>query len=1083
MNECNRVDTSRDWVTPCNGNPPMPHGLDTPIRRKLCANALAPERNGFWAGPAANESAKPDSPAQRGPRTLRLDAKATISDPALPVPLSKSKRDIQSRRTFSPSRALSHWLELGDASEKQSYFLHIYPKLPRSSLTTELLCQLHESLTLSTLEHSPLVVSEDAQNTLQSEGFTNNDVAEWVWILSGQTSDQMLERFFSTPTKIPMFLLWKIIQKDIQQVRNLKMAVLCVWNRLLCKSEENLANIGNQGLDAELSRSIAITTSSATSSASPSITAHGLFSDLNENSFTRLIGCLLYHARRICPPLMLSISHMVETYMLSILEANSHQEQNLDARMHQKLCRLQNHVIRSLALPSSIDPFKSMVHNWSAQKVVLGIGEKFTPPLLLNEDSYRAVVQVLAASKKSERETKASMLRTRTWPPWRVVQDGMDAQTSPEDNLSRVSIALSQKQNSGYSGAKPIDEALKIVGGQELDGTPTVHTRQLIKSRKNGKHLNSDSLGARQWAARIDATRDVQEAWSAFSEYKSRNGRPTLAMYSAMFIKLNYESARIGRKHTSKTSPGDGREVLLVANENFSNSYRSHLQPPSLDALYDEMIMSGIRPSGRCLTFLLEHASSINHGLRFLRDSRVVNRRTTAYLAGNPDASPSINEIQGIPPLILRGLELDPKGFQLICYGFTKALTASVKMSELQNRKVFDSLHLVKTEFAKMSESVEAPHHIPKILHSISGPHLHAYVRALGVAKDFPGILSVLQWMVSNSEELNQIAIQARNGPKLIRRVFVAMKLILANSDHATEAQRLVESVENWDGWPQDFEVDLYRSGGDLRHGPKENIMDPNYQSSKYSSSSRPSSGQHVSSSSKRPQRPQRPQTEVLPSSIDKIWVPTQYLPNSMDKSQRPSTALSSKRPQPAATQYLPPSMDKSQRPSTSSSSKKPQVAATQYLPPSMDKSKKTQSYVPSVAAPLLKTAYDVQMAHRQTQIETMKPEERKKQKDWAQKQLTENAGVCVQGFQWIRWHGPYDNGGYRCKGGSHFVSDSLIAEGKGGYMGGSILSTIDRPIWNGPFYSQEEELKFYENSINTIPADLRKWDKFGSWR
>jgi hypothetical protein len=71
-------------------------------------------------------------------------------------------------------------------------------------------------------------------------------------------------------------------------------------------------------------------------------------------------------------------------------------------------------------------------------------------------------------------------------------------------------------------------------------------------------------------------------------------------------------------------------------------------------------------------------------------------------------------------------------------------------------------------------------------------------------------------------------------------------------------------------------------------------------------------------------------------------------------------------------------------------------------------------------------------MAARQTKINALSPDERAKQEEWAQRQLTMNTGQCVAGSGWYRYR---DERGYRCDGGVHYVSDELLAEGKGGYF------------------------------------------------
>jgi hypothetical protein len=67
-------------------------------------------------------------------------------------------------------------------------------------------------------------------------------------------------------------------------------------------------------------------------------------------------------------------------------------------------------------------------------------------------------------------------------------------------------------------------------------------------------------------------------------------------------------------------------------------------------------------------------------------------------------------------------------------------------------------------------------------------------------------------------------------------------------------------------------------------------------------------------------------------------------------------------------------------------------------------------------------------MASRQVQYETLSPQDRKKQEEWAQEKI-KTLGPCPEGFEWQRVHG-----GYHCGGGNHWTPDELVAEGKGGF-------------------------------------------------
>ncbi|KAF8867013.1 hypothetical protein BDZ45DRAFT_559840, partial [Acephala macrosclerotiorum] len=89
-----------------------------------------------------------------------------------------------------------------------------------------------------------------------------------------------------------------------------------------------------------------------------------------------------------------------------------------------------------------------------------------------------------------------------------------------------------------------------------------------------------------------------------------------------------------------------------------------------------------------------------------------------------------------------------------------------------------------------------------------------------------------------------------------------------------------------------------------------------------------------------------------------------------------------------------------------------------------------SQSSSSSAFKTAYKTDHDRKMASRQTKIESLPKEERKKQEEWAQKQLqSPGLSPCPGGLDWTR-----HAGGYVCDSGLHFIPDAVLAEGKGGY-------------------------------------------------
>jgi hypothetical protein len=444
----------------------------------------------------------------------------------------------------------------------------------------------------------------------------------------------MADRLISSPTGQPSFILLEILRRNISKVKSLEMLLDYSWDRVLNTTgstrpsiPENRPDIA-QDVDGS---SLPDVSTSPWKNHHPTAAKPGDFR-MQENTFAVLVSRLLYQARRIWPSAMIDVSKMIAPYLHSISASG---RDSLDAHIFARFCKMNNYFLRLLALPSSLNPLQSMTYNWSAQKLLLELAGEFEPPLTLDHASYRAVTQVLTASKKSTRETRSATFRNRSWPPWRVEQDGMDAQRSQDEDFSRVISAIMRSKESGYT----LDPQMSIFGGLDPDGTPTIHTRKLLKWRaiNTSTRVTGSHRDMRFWAARIEATRDVHEAWGAFTEFRRKGGQADMSMYFAMFQKLNYESRRSGLESKNHATPGDGREVFAVSDDNFSTFYRLRLQPPTLQDLYREMRAAGIRPSGRCLSFLLQHARTTDEGLQYLLDSGL-DTQVVGYLANGSES-------------------------------------------------------------------------------------------------------------------------------------------------------------------------------------------------------------------------------------------------------------------------------------------------------------------------------------------------------------------------------------------------------------------------------------------------------------
>lgn len=110
---------------------------------------------------------------------------------------------------------------------------------------------------------------------------------------------------------------------------------------------------------------------------------------------------------------------------------------------------------------------------------------------------------------------------------------------------------------------------------------------------------------------------------------------------------------------------------------------------------------------------------------------------------------------------------------------------------------------------------------------------LHAYIRALGLFRDFAGLEELVKWMVAFQVELAERRSLDRRGDIMMRKALTALRIFLegrwdgdwgssrptrtyeevpsvAPSEQIDGIASLVDSVEDWGGWPSDDEVEMY---------------------------------------------------------------------------------------------------------------------------------------------------------------------------------------------------------------------------------------------------------------------------------
>lgn len=118
------------------------------------------------------------------------------------------------------------------------------------------------------------------------------------------------------------------------------------------------------------------------------------------------------------------------------------------------------------------------------------------------------------------------------------------------------------------------------------------------------------------------------------------------------------------------------------------------------------------------------------------------------------------------------------------------------------------------------AHSVSIPSHVP------GSAELHAYVRALGVLRDYEGLYSFSTWLTKHHVEVTARARAQHGGSDMLFRTLVALRAATggwleegldARPKAPEEIKQLIkaqiDSVEEWGGWPSKKYVSMYIEG------------------------------------------------------------------------------------------------------------------------------------------------------------------------------------------------------------------------------------------------------------------------------
>ncbi|KAF2459558.1 hypothetical protein BDY21DRAFT_362269 [Lineolata rhizophorae] len=294
-----------------------------------------------------------------------------------------------------------------------------------------------------------------------------------------------------------------------------------------------------------------------------------------------------------------------------------------------------NRALSQVALPAPIDPVASATYQELAQLDILRFMSEHDPPLVLTQEGYRAVSLVQLAQKKTRREADWALLKSGSWPPWKKDRSGIDASKGPEYGISQAGQTLRQSQQAGYA-ASGWEETASIFTGWDTDGTPTIQMRgmptDILPSLSAKACLESLTKGPtmgdqfRLWAARVRATRTVEEAWAYFLAGEEALPLPNEKAYQVMISKLNAKLVVPDQPlpvtpedELRVLLPGDSKEVWPAPSSPLESIYLRE-PVPSTKQLYQRMREKGLEMKGRTLAMLTRYSETLEDGVCYLRE-------------------------------------------------------------------------------------------------------------------------------------------------------------------------------------------------------------------------------------------------------------------------------------------------------------------------------------------------------------------------------------------------------------------------------------------------------------------------------
>lgn len=435
-------------------------------------------------------------------------------------------------------------------------------------------------------------------------GHSQKAIQNYVHVLRGETDEERCKRYLESPESVPLFIFHFLVRPSsgINDANTLyRMIESCHVYYDGGRTREQHAQQISSELRNDLEKAL----------------------DIDRAKFNLIMRLLVRQCHRLEPRFVVKLADSAAQYIRSTPLYPGQERKTYITQ-----CDLFNGCLQIFRPQPHLQVIQRSIPNayfWEAQRILLSMSASLQKPLLVDRDGFRAIREVLSGQAKNHTEVHSSARHAPSWPPYLQPGDGMDERTDPEDNWSRTVSAGMLMQEAGFA-KEEIDDAVDILQGMTLDGTPTIQQRGMVsKGRKIGV-----------WEASIRATRNAQEAWDRFRNPPEQGMKPRLEQYTAMFEKLVLREV----EPESRILPGDKALNFPTHHEaNLAEFERARLRPPSISELYQHMRLNDVPPEGPCLRILVSNAASLETAHQYLRDSPGNSRVTRNLTAEEPDPS------------------------------------------------------------------------------------------------------------------------------------------------------------------------------------------------------------------------------------------------------------------------------------------------------------------------------------------------------------------------------------------------------------------------------------------------------------